>query len=124
MIQDHTSFFIVVRCIPPCSHNFVFKFSYNPKCMIQGIRFPKENLMLDVILQSSNKEIQSETKLLKLLDVLCVYILLLDIYQLDKEGVAIYILIMCNLFCEYIKIDNRVLFTAKNPLVPYKFIRI
>ena len=64
------------------------------------------------------------SSLLKLLNVISSLTLFLEIYQLDKEGVVIYIPIICNpLSYEYRPRDNRVLFTVTNPLVPYKLIR-
>ena len=62
--------------------------------------------------------------MLKLLDVLCNWTFLLKIYQLDKEGVSIYIPIMCyQFFFEYRPRDNRVPFTVTKPLTPYKLMR-
>ena len=48
--SSNTSLFIEVSGRLPCRHNFTFKFSCQPECLLQLIRFQNLNFMLDVIL--------------------------------------------------------------------------
>ena len=125
-----TSIFMVVSGRLTYCHNFSFNFSCHPECILQWTRFPKVNLMLDVILQSPNEYINPmilwnisypNIQFLEVLSVLHHWTLLFEIYQLAKEGVSLCILIMCYHFIRKNSPSDN-LFTRAKPSIPYKLI--
>ena len=121
-----TSIFIIVSGRVPCCHNFSFHFSCQPECLLQWIRFPKENFMLDVIISSPYEHINSMLlwnifypyiQFLEVLNVIHHWTLLFEIYQLAKQRVSFCILIMCYHFIHK-NCPNDNLFMRANPSIP------